>query len=205
MISFDSLIVLHEMLWPDTKAKRIYDDYYITTTGEVYSRKSTRNPLGRIKKIQQSNRDGYRCVHLSFGSRKKAKNINVHRLVAEAFIPNPENKPEINHINGNRADNRVENLEWCTQSENVRHSIYTLGNNSVCTRYLGKGSWLHPRSKPVMQIKNGKVVSIFGSSAEAESVTGVNASHISSCCSGRKYRRTAGGFEWKYFKKEGKQ
>ena len=84
-----------------------FENYQITDDGRVWSKK-------RNKWLKTPNSDsGYPQVNLGRG-----KHFKVHRLVAEAFIDNPENKPCIDHINGNREDNRVENLRWCTQKEN---------------------------------------------------------------------------------------
>lgn len=72
-------------------------------------------------------KDKYLMVHLS--NKNKNKRISVHRLVAQAFIPNPNNLPQINHINGNKTDNRIENLEWCNSKENINHAIKKLNIN----------------------------------------------------------------------------
>ena len=89
-----------------------YEDYYISTWGRV---KNTEN---RIMKPEVHDK-GYLRVDLydKDGNRKHAK---VHRLVAQAFIPNPLNKPQVNHIDGNNQNNSVSNLEWCTNEENAR-------------------------------------------------------------------------------------
>ena len=86
--------------------------------------------LGRLKntktnKILKSTTDsnGYLGITISLGSRNKIKRVRIHRLVAEAFIPNPNNLPQVNHIDGNKQNNKVDNLEWCDNRYNQLHAI----------------------------------------------------------------------------------
>ena len=102
-----------------------FPDYYVTKTGDVYSKKYNRDFRKLRPKPQYR---GYLLVNLWTDRKQYTKSI--HRLVAETFIPNPDNKKQINHKNGIKTDNRVENLEWCSQSENIRHSYKNLNRKA---------------------------------------------------------------------------
>lgn len=93
--------------------------YMISDLGNVMS--SSKPHRATAKTLSPVNQSGYCAVDL--GNGRTIKRHLVHRLVASAFIENPENKPQVNHINGKKNDNRLENLEWCTRSENQLHSI----------------------------------------------------------------------------------
>lgn len=160
--------------------------YYVSDTGDVYNANYWRSgDLHILKPQKQAN--GYLTVCLY--KNKKGYIKSIHRLVAETFIPNPYNKPQVNHKNGIKTDNRVENLEWVCASENQRHRFDVLNKHNK----KGKDNSC---SKIVLQIKNDKIISVFYGTQEAQRKTGVKQQGISACCLGK--RKTAGGFKWVY-------
>lgn len=139
---------------------------------------------------QYNNGNGYK--HISI----RSKAFYVHRLVAACFIDNPENKPQVNHKNGIRDDNRADNLEWCTASENMKHSFKYL------SRYKPLGGtgihgFSHQQSIPVHQLDlDGNIINTFGSIYQAAKSIGKHHGVIRDVLKGRGI--TGHGFKWSY-------
>jgi hypothetical protein len=105
-------------------------DYVIHSDGKVISNNAYRKHfIGKQLKPYTHTKKGYQSIDLKIG--KKNVRYLLHRLVAECFIHNPENKPEVNHKDGDKTNNDISNLEWMTKAENIEHSIKVLGHDSV--------------------------------------------------------------------------
>lgn len=152
------------------KTIKEFPNYEISSLGKIRSIKR-----GLILRPSVSG-SGYYQVGLWYGRRYKM--MPVHRLVAMAFVENPDGLPCVNHKNENRLDNRAENLEWCTQRYNVHY-----GDNSIARKVL-------------QETPDGECLAVYESQADAAQATGVAQSSISRVCKGE--RETAGGFVWKF-------
>lgn len=158
--------------------------YEISTLAQV------RNSKGEILK-QQIRREKYTCykvVGLWKGGRYYKKGI--HRLIAEAFIPNPGNLPVVNHKDEDGTNNLLSNIEWCDKSYNAS---YGSAPKKISKAFKGKPS---EKRIPVQQMKGGVVIKVFTCAGDAEKETGISMANIRLVC--RKRRKTAGGYEWAY-------
>lgn len=145
--------------------------YEVSNLGRVRSLKANKILQPAIKS------NGYQVVILSRHWTETSHKL-VHRLVAEAFIPNPGNLPQVHHKDENKCNNCADNLEWCTAVYNVRQST----------------------AKIVQQIKDGKVIAEYPSTYAAAKATGNYACSIAKCCRGDKKYPHPGGYVWRYRK-----
>lgn len=136
----------------------------------------------KILSVYYDKKSGYGRIGLTKNGKTNRKYI--HRLVAEAFIPNPENKSEVNHIDENKENNNIENLEWCDRKYNNNY-----GNRN---KYVSK-----KLSKSIIQKDlNNNIIKIWDSISDVGKELEISTSHISSCCN--KKRHTTGGFRWEF-------
>lgn len=156
--------------------------YEVDEEGNVYSVRKNK------KLTSKTNWDGY--LRIQLWDHGVCQFVSIHRLVAQAFIPNPENKPFVNHKNGCKSDNRVANLEWCTQKENIKHAFDT-GLSHKCPKNFAA------TSKSVAQFTvDGEYIRTFPSTMEVERQLGIAHTNVSACCKGKV--KTAGHYKWKY-------
>lgn len=159
-----------------------YENYEVSNYGRVKS--LNYNRTGKEKILKTGVIEGYLVVGLC--KEGVQKNHLVHRLVASAFIENPNNYPIINHKNEIKTDNTIQNLEWCTHFYNINYGTRT--ERSVQSRINNK-----KQSKQVLCVETGI---IYPSAREVYRQLGFNCSHICSCCNGK--RKTCNGYNWKY-------
>lgn len=171
------------------------DRYYVSNLGNVKTIDYNHQQIEKnLKPVIRNN--GYKYVAIN------KKQLAVHRLVAMAFIENNDNKPFVNHVDGDKTNNKVENLEWCTAKENMSHAFK---NNLVNTRSVKQQRARRKTAKRMIEKNKIKIVqyskkheyiSEFNSIVEASNITGANAVHISRCAKG--FQKTCGGFIWEY-------
>ena len=163
---------------------KFFEKYDVTKEGQVIRKSDGKIFKGSIDSY------GYATFHARYGNENK--HLKIHRLVAQKFIPNPLNLPQVNHINGIKTDNRVENLEWCSSKKNIQHAWET-----------GLSTNEHLKI-PVYQIdKNtGEIIGKYNSIREAAIITNTDERSIANIINKyipkdrKRPRQTAGGFKW---------
>ncbi len=172
-----------EEIWKEVE--EFDGNYLISNLGRLKSKsRIVKHPKGTCilkEKIlsQVKTKKGYIEFQITYNGKHYSR--KAHRLVANAFIDNPDNKPQINHINGNKTDNRVENLEWCTNSENQIHAV----KND-----------LKPTRRVLQYDLDGKFIREWKSATDAGRELGVPYRAILSNCIGR--NKTAYGYQWQF-------
>lgn len=150
--------------------------YAVSNHGRVKSLNYRHTGKDRLLSLLRDGHGYHQVVLYIEGQRNR---VLVHRIVAEAFIPNTDNKPHIDHINTNRLDNRPENLRWCTRQENSNNPL-------TCAHH----------SKRTLQFDtNGTLIKEWASAREASACLGISVSAICSCRKGRSM--TSGGYVWR--------
>lgn len=146
--------------------------YAITSCGKVWSY--------RTNKFLKPSEDGSNYLRVNLCKNGNRRQYSIHRLVAEVYIPNPDNKPQVNHKDENKQNNCINNLEWATAKENINYGTH----NARMAKSNQKSIYCVELDRAFESIK------------AAANELGINKSHISECCSGK--RKTCGGYHWRY-------
>ena len=167
-------------VWKDIKG---YEGLYqVSNMGKI---KSLKFSHGNKEKILKGNKEKFGYLVVTLYKNKGRKNFKIHRLVAETFIPNPKNLPQVNHIDGNKQNNRIDNLEWCTAKENTNHAHKTgLANND------------NLKIKVKQYDLNGNFIREWDSITDIEKSLNIDKSSVVKVC--RHKRNQAGGYVWDY-------
>ena len=165
------------------------ENYSVDIYGNIYSNPREGTKGGILK--TWSDKKGYKRVSIWINGKMHQK--QVHRIVAEVFLPNPQNKSQVNHKDGVKNNNHISNIEWATPKENTKHAFNNGLAKSPSTGMTGYKSF---RGKEVFQYDiNGKYLCSFGSIRQAGISTNTSPSSISYCINNK--LKSAGGFIWK--------
>lgn len=167
-------------MWKDIVG---YENHYqVNELGQIRTLKnSSLQKAGTILKSQINKKNGY--VYQMVYKDGKQKLLRVHRVVANAFLPNPNNLPQVNHKNGNKNDNRVQNLEWCTQEQNMLHA-FKIGLAKPSDKQKRAIAETNKAKRKAVVFKQGSNVQVFESISKASKETGLSISTISRYCRG---------------------
>lgn len=164
--------------------------YQVSNLGRVKSLRYHKSKKAKVLSVGQNC-----CNYVSVELRKEGERYScqLHRLVAQCFLPNPDSKPQVNHINGNKTDNQVTNLEWVTSRENVNHYWRKLKGKPYFLGSKRRNGW---NRKKVVCVETGEV---FESIHAAAQFAKVHDRLISAIVNGDPHRHRAGGYHWKLY------
>lgn len=191
---------MNKEIWKDVKN---YEGLYqVSNLGNIrkiqnrkYDFKTSTLKLEKVEiNMTISEHLGYKTVKLTdkFGKRR---HLFLHRIIAETFIQNPNNYKVVNHIDCNKHNNDIKNLEWVTQKENVKHAW----KNKLCetTRIVSATNGKKCSKKIIQLDKENNIVKVWDSTMDIERTLGIRHANISICC--KNHKRTAKGFYWRYY------
>lgn len=204
-------------IWKDVTLYDLNKFYKVSNLGRIKSKERIVHRKGdvyiklkpKILKFKRNNR-GYNQIVL-YGNNKKRYDLMLHRIVALAFIPNPDNKPQVNHKDGNKDNNKVDNLEWATNSENGKHAFKIglrkakpltkeMKRKMLDGRLKSKNKAGYHKKIAQIDINTNKIIRIFKSASDAAKFLNVNPCSIRDAASKRKNRITAYNYKWEYIK-----